>query len=328
MLEFLFYRFPGEDLKRYSGYWTKCSLEALPDDVFFTSNFLKNEVYYFTATDVALVSNDDINALIHCFNVDLDHILTKEKYVAKLKAFIEDFPSNAVSKAIFSREVPLSYKTTIDWKQLINDLCLTYPNTCVYLMGSKQFGIWTGATPEILLSGNAKKMETMALAGTKWSEDKPWSNKELYEQGLVKDYINEKLEQFNVDDLKVSSIKTVSAGPVYHLCNDFNFKLDASRWNDLMRELHPTPAVCGVPLKNALDLIAKHENYDRKKYTGLIGLKSTTSLKVYVNLRCMQLFKDIAILYVGGGITEESNPTLEWEETENKAKTLSKFLIS
>ena len=27
-------------------------------------------------------------------------------------------------------------------------------------------------------------------------------------------------------------------------------------------------------------------------------------------------------LYVGGGITKDSNATLEWDETENKTKTM------
>ena len=47
---------------------------------------------------------------------------------------------------------------------------------------------------------------------------------------------------------------------------------------------------------------------------------------LYVNLRCMQVFKDKVSLYIGGGITKDSQPTAEWEETLRKAETLQRVL--
>jgi isochorismate synthase len=44
-----------------------------------------------------------------------------------------------------------------------------------------------------------------------------------------------------------------------------------------------------------------------------------------VNLRCAQLFRNQAFLYLGGGLTAQSNVEEEWQETENKAKTLEKI---
>ena len=40
----------------------------------------------------------------------------------------------------------------------------------------------------------------------------------------------------------------------------------------------------------------------------------------------MQLQNNKAILYVGGGITKDSIPENEWEETLNKAKTIKRVL--
>jgi isochorismate synthase len=46
----------------------------------------------------------------------------------------------------------------------------------------------------------------------------------------------------------------------------------------------------------------------------------------YVNLRCMQIFDDHVELYLGGGITRDSDPLVEWDETEEKAKVLFSVL--
>ena len=112
--------------------------------------------------------------------------------------------------------------------------------------------------------------------------------------------------------------------------------------------MHPTPAVCGFPKQVAKDFILENENYDRAFYTGFLGelnLKQSktrntnrrnvennayavvkTQSNFYVNLRCMQLQEAKALIYVGGGITKDSNPEKEWEETVNKTKTIGSIL--
>ena len=43
---------------------------------------------------------------------------------------------------------------------------------------------------------------------------------------------------------------------------------------------------------------------------------------LYVNLRCAAVEKSQLTVYVGGGITSESNIAAEWEESQRKAETL------
>ncbi|WP_313791385.1 chorismate-binding protein [Lacinutrix neustonica] len=113
--------------------------------------------------------------------------------------------------------------------------------------------------------------------------------------------------------------------------------------------MHPTPAVCGLPKATAKQFILENENYKREFYTGFLGelncqertsrntnrrnvennaynLVNTVS-NLYVNLRCMQLSDVQASIYVGGGITKDSMPKKEWEETVNKAETMKKVLF-
>jgi isochorismate synthase len=111
------------------------------------------------------------------------------------------------------------------------------------------------------------------------------------------------------------------AGPVKHLRTDFSFRTTREE-TELLDALHPTPAVSGLPRALALEIIENIEEHDRSIYTGYIGLLSPKDSKIYVNLRCCQIRPGNMFLYLGGGYTKDSNPELEWEETENKSKTL------
>lgn len=95
----------------------------------------------------------------------------------------------------------------------------------------------------------------------------------------------------------------------------------------LINALHPTPAVCGLPKAVAEAFILQNENYDRSYYSGYLGelnLNERTSL--FVNLRCVELENNLASIYVGGGITADSIPENEWEETVSKAEVMKKVL--
>ena len=119
-----------------------------------------------------------------------------------------------------------------------------------------------------------------------------------------------------------SEVETVKNGAVYHLRTNYSFELPTYKWNALIDSLHPTPAVCGSPRELAMELIRDFEHHDREFYTGLVGIKGLTRLEIFVNLRCMQVLGDGYALYVGGGITKDSDLASEWRETENKSQTL------
>ena len=135
----------------------------------------------------------------------------------------------------------------------------------------------------------------------------------------------------------MSETYTRKAGNLLHLCNDIKgFLPDGNSLKDLIEKLHPTAAVCGLPRKEVRDFILKEEGYDRSFYTGFLGelhhkdddesseQEHSRSLEsnLFVNLRCMQLLEGQnpeAIIYVGGGITLESDPLEEWKETVHKS---------
>ena len=99
--------------------------------------------------------------------------------------------------------------------------------------------------------------------------------------------------------------------------------LDQVLFIELIKTLHPTPAVGGIPVEEGTQFLIKNEKLDRAYYAGFLGpVWEDTKIDFFVNLRCAQILKEAILLYVGAGITFESDPEKEWEETQNKTKTL------
>jgi isochorismate synthase len=198
-------------------------------------------------------------------------------------------------------------------------------------------GTWLGASPELLLSLSDYTLSTVALAGTQgYSAGLPlsavrWGAKEMEEQALVSDYIRQFFHQLGLPQFIEDGPRTVSAGNVAHLQTRFEIKLAPVQLlhlaNQILNELHPTSAVCGMPKQEALSFILKNEKYHRAFYSGFLGpIHMQQQSELFVNLRCMQLKRDRAVLYVGAGITQDSTPELEWEETVLKSNTLLAIL--
>ncbi|MEE2771656.1 MAG: chorismate-binding protein [Bacteroidota bacterium] len=237
---------------------------------------------------------------------------------------------------------------------IFKKLLQKYREAFVYCWFHPKTGLWMGATPETLLQVERDRFETMALAGTqvnKGQEQIEWGQKELEEQLLVTDFILNALE--GLPEIKIGEISkpySAHAGTLLHIRTDISGKVSqAEDQSKLIEALHPTPAVCGLPRKEALEFIQKHEHYDREYYSGFLGeLNFKTNKKrngnrrnqenqqfsaivkqtsLYVNLRCMKLKDGDARIYIGGGITRDSDPAHEWMETVNKAQTMKSVLV-
>jgi isochorismate synthase len=109
---------------------------------------------------------------------------------------------------------------------------------------------------------------------------------------------------------------------VKHLRTDFSFTFNEQSIDEVIRGLHPTPAVSGLPQNLSLEVIRQIEPHNREFYSGFIGEIDNQNASIFVNLRCCQISRGKIYLYIGGGYTVDSNPEMEWEETENKSRTI------
>lgn len=311
MTDFIKYRFPGENPVELNGSFKKISISD-EFEGFVISDLTLEKLWGFVS--------DDSDQPASKLNTPVT--INKLSYISDVTHLIDEMVQSGVDKVVFSRVKKFDLK--IGPVDLFNQLMEVYPDAFVYLISGGDIGTWIGATPERLIEQTPKGNRIMSLAGTKLSEDNSdWGQKELKEHQYVTDQIRAKLKKLNID-FQEEPISEYSAGPVKHLLKNFYIPTSSSAWA-VAKKIHPTPAIAGVPEKEAIDLIKQFENHDRGLYTGLIGLRGSIT-KVFVNLRCAQIFKDHLYMYVGGGLTKDSIPELEWEETENKSRTFSRLL--
>ena len=210
----------------------------------------------------------------------------------------------------------------------------SYTNAFVYVWFHPKVGVWFGATPERLVSLESNQFRTMALAGTQvfqGNEQPDWGEKERQEHQYVVDYIVSQIQNptngIILEEFKVSETYTAKAGSLLHLKADIQGTIGDFNLKELLKTLHPTPAVCGLPKKEAKDFILQNENYKRSFYTGFLGeMNVNEKTELFVNLRCAELSDNQIVIYVGGGVTADSNPKKEWEETFAKTQTIKKVL--
>ena len=283
--------------------------------------------------------------------VSIQNTSEKEKHIDLVQSGVEAIENKQFKKVVLSRSETVSLSNT-NPLSIFKNLLEHYASAFVYCWYHPKIGLWLGATPETLVKIEGQRFSIMALAGTQnynGSLDVKWQDKELQEQQYVTDFILDSIEN-TIDNIKTSPVETVKAGNLLHLKTRIwgTLKPNAISLKDLLYCLHPTPAVCGLPKAASKTFILKHEHYNRAYYTGFLGelnldvisaprsgkrnienrayatVKKSTQL--YVNLRCMQLKGDQALIYVGGGITESSNPESEWEETVSKSLVIKKVL--
>jgi len=249
----------------------------------------------------------------------------KEEYQKLFFRFHESLVNHEFEKLVLSRRKIVDREETFSPGRSFFYAADKYIYSCVYLFHTPQSGTWLGSTPEILLSGKGNHWKTIALAGTRFpnSDVVSWDQKNLNEQELVSSYISRQLAAFHIQPER-NGPYTVKAGEVAHLRTDFKFTLpETSSLGSLLKTLHPTPAISGLPKEKAYRFIRDNEAHDRLYYSGFLGmLKPEEETNIYVNLRCMYIGKSSLTLFAGGGLLASSSLDEEWEETEQKLKTM------
>lgn len=252
-------------------------------------------------------------------------------YENRVRRAVSHITAGHCDKIVLSRIVPQSLPGDYDLIDLAEKLEQAHPHAFVCVMNAGPTGTWMIATPEILMTVDRQEIHTMALAGTQWPPeeteltDVKWTDKIVLEQALVADFIRSAFALEGVEKLEETAPATVRAANLCHLRSDFRAPaLPPAALAGLLRRLHPTSAVCGMPRPEARDFILEEEGDTRGLYTGYFGpagLDQGTAL--YVNLRSARLAGHQIFLHVGGGIVGASDPELEWEETVAKTRTIA-----
>lgn len=255
----------------------------------------------------------------------------KEQYTETFSHFILPLKEKLFRKMVLSRSTVQPLHEAFSPLATFIQACNSYPRMMISLCHTPSTGTWIGSTPEIILSGHEKEWHTVALAGTMPMQGEimptEWSKKNREEQAFVGEYIRKTVKKFG-SKLIEKGPYTARAGQLVHLKTDFHFTLkDTDHLGNVLQELHPTPAVCGLPKEEAYQFILQTEPHDRLFYSGIIGwIDPQGDTTLYVNLRCMHVEGNTATLYAGGGILPDSTADSEWEETQQKMNTMRNIL--
>ena len=264
--------------------------------------------------------------------------LCKDDYSIDFANFHAQLQREVFRKIVLSRCASVQLAADPNPHQLFLQACQAYPRLFIALVTMPDGSYWLTATPEILLEGVGEQWRTIALAGTMQlqgaelqgeGETVRWSTKNIQEQRYVATYIAECLEQSSISFCEEGP-RTVRAANLVHLRSDFTFSLkDRQHIGSLVDRLHPTPAVCGLPKREALQFILKNEHTPRHYYSGFMGpLGMDGETHLYVSLRCMHIRRALCSLYAGGGLLKDSQFEQEWQETEAKMQTMRQLLFS
>jgi isochorismate synthase len=263
----------------------------------------------------------------------------KKSFLDLITTCVREIERGTLEKIVPSRIKSIPLPEEFDLINSFRKLCDANPNALVSFVSIPGVGNWLGATPEVLVTVEDKSVfKTVALAGTLPYnpgvnlKSVAWTQKEIEEQALVERYVISCFKKVRLREYEEHGPKTVIAGNVLHLKSEFSVDMKATNFPQMgsvmLQLLHPTSAVCGMPLEAALRFLQLHEGHDRAFYSGYLGpVNVRDNIHLFVNLRCMQIVGDRALLYAGAGVTIDSLPDEEWAETEIKFNTLLNAIL-
>lgn len=263
---------------------------------------------------------------------------TPENFLELVKLSINAIETGAFEKVVPSMQRKVTIPENFDLLHAYETLATRYPNAMVSLISDPAFGTWMGATPELLVSTDKHGIfRTVALAGTQRFQEGvslrsiSWTQKEIEEQALVERYIISCFKKIRVREYEEYGPKTVQAGNLIHLKSDFEVNMKDVNYPQLgsvmLKLLHPTSAVCGMPMDASYKFLEANESYNREFYAGYLGpVNVDNECHLFVNLRCLQWCGNHLYQYAGAGVTIDSVPEHELKEVEIKFETIQKAI--
>lgn len=258
----------------------------------------------------------------------------KKSYIEKVKYIKEEIVKGNLLQCVPSRRIEI--ETNMDPLVAYRNLRMKNPSPYMLYLDFKDF-ILFGASPEVMVKVKNGIVTVRPIAGTR-KRGKTKKEDAKLEKELINDE-KEKAEHLMLLDLGRNDAGKVSIGgsvevveemiverysKVMHLVSQVEGKIAPKKTaDDAIRATFPAGTVSGAPKIQAIKTIDKLENQVRGPYAGLVGyFEKDGSFDSCIIIRCA-VYKNKKIwIQAGGGIVYDSNPELEFQETENKAAAL------
>ncbi|MCF6271057.1 MAG: isochorismate synthase [Melioribacteraceae bacterium] len=317
--KFLFFEFRGKPYLVYNFFGNKASKDEINRDFELLNSLLKlNHKKRNEPGRIVISSNGK----------------EKEGWVRNINKALEEIDSGKVQKIVLSRQIDMELETNIDISNILRTLGERYPRCYVFAF-RKNDSIFFGASPEKLAKISNGWIEADALAGSVArgeTEEKDEhlansllnSQKDLAEQQIVVSFIRDSFSKF-CNEIVFDDTPIIRKLPnIQHLWTPIKGKINSEQSVfTILKELHPTPAICGVPWNKALDSIREMEPHDRGLFSGMVGwFNFNNEGEFAVAIRSALLKKKSIYAFAGCGIVKGSEPEFEYAESELKLKPI------
>ena len=329
-----------ENFPRSSYFLTECLVSCIDNNTWLTiSTFIKPDSNQNLIYKKIIQHINDFNQYSSS-NIDNNQKITISKVKQEtnnniwndmINSVIKEINSGKVEKVVVSRLKEIHIKEKINLFSVLQRLTDDYPECTTFMFDFPDRSIFLGCSPERLIKVKNDILKTEALAGTSprskndkldqsLSDKLIASSKENKEHNFVVKKIKEKLKPI-LKEVKINSKpKVIKLANVQHLKTKISGLLNVKiHIVDLVKKLHPTPAVAGSPTSKAIEIINKYEQIDRGWYSGPVGwFDSEGEGEFNVALRSALIKNQTIYVYAGCGIISDSIPQKEWDESELK----------
>lgn len=253
-----------------------------------------------------------------------------EQWKETVRLATEEIRRKQTEKIVLAREMRLKFNKQAKIGQILKKLMGTQSNSYIFAFERGE-DCFVGATPERLVRLEKEHLLSTCLAGTAPRGKTPEEDRKI-SNDLLHDDKNRQEHDFVVEMIKQSIKKyctdiNIPEEPVIyplknlqHLYTPVTAVLKNSySIFDIIKQLHPTPALGGTPRKESLEFIREHEVLDRGWYGAPVGwLDSNKNGEFAVAIRSGLIQGDEASLFAGCGVVKDSSPEAEYEETNIK----------
>ncbi len=237
-----------------------------------------------------------------------------------------------LEKIVLANRIKIKFRNKLDLVEILKRLKKNHPNTCRYVWKRNSKDIFFGASPEKLFSFTKPNLTLEALAGTISTNSNYKkllkSTKDLKEHNYVTQYLIKCLEVSKIKNFNKSDIKVNSFGDISHLQTLIFSKVENICPFELLKNLHPSPAVCGYPKNAALDWINTLESFPRGNYASPMGwVDSSGNASFLLAIRGARYIEENIEFTAGSGIVSGSVLEKEIDEIKLKFESIVKQIF-
>lgn len=263
----------------------------------------------------------------------------RESWEAAVETSLVAIRQGTISKAVLARTLDVDLDGPLDAVDVVESLWEVNRGSHVFLFEPTPGSAILGAAPETVATLRDGVFHATAVAGSIRRGDSPREQAELAARLLASD--KDRAEQRIALDDMLARLETVAhrirtdpqphvltLARIQHLETEIRASVPAEVGIlDLLRLLHPTPAVCGLPRDAAMAFLSEEEPFERGWYAGPVGWFDADGNGVFAPaLRTGVSTGSGWRLFAGAGIVEGSIPAMEWEETGIKFEPMLEAL--